>query len=547
MAKKKERATSIEWVGGIVTMPAYVTDDGDPYWPEALFWMGAEGAVLGHVVGRPGEVLGLASKSLREAMARPIWGRPHAPSHVRVASPELAEVLRAGHPGLDVVCGPTPELDGLLGAMKNSMAQDASIEESYLTPEVGPAAMAALFRAAARLYRARPWKVIPEDDCLFSVTIDKLGIRDAALSVIGQMGESHGLVFFASLEDFYAFLEASDALERGEEPSMPPHFALNFQRGAELSPALRKEITAHRWEVAAADAYPWLMAVDESMSARPPTAEEMTIAEALALALPEVLKEKNALEAAWRGGEPVLRTLSVKTFAGELEITLRAPYEEAAPFRPPHDILADLQALEEEEDGDEIDPDAREELEDELFRRFSESPEAEAIADISICPILLDYAASYFGVTIATLGPRDLRELLFELFPRKVSVEADEARAMIDEIRAFFAFLKRTSALPTAEACLEVLGGDAAAKLEAALSDPSKFGMAKSFVMAGREAGFDTTTTAGIQAWMSSVQAGGLPPSVRLPSAPSPRLAPKSTAKTKNQRKAARRARKKSR
>jgi hypothetical protein len=40
---KKER-TGIEWVGGIVSMPAYVTGEADPYRSDALFWMGAEGA-----------------------------------------------------------------------------------------------------------------------------------------------------------------------------------------------------------------------------------------------------------------------------------------------------------------------------------------------------------------------------------------------------------------------------------------------------------------------------------------------------------------------
>jgi hypothetical protein len=32
MAAKKKR-TGIEWVGGLVSMPAYVTGEGDPYRP----------------------------------------------------------------------------------------------------------------------------------------------------------------------------------------------------------------------------------------------------------------------------------------------------------------------------------------------------------------------------------------------------------------------------------------------------------------------------------------------------------------------------------
>jgi predicted pyridoxine 5'-phosphate oxidase superfamily flavin-nucleotide-binding protein len=116
-------------------------------------------------------------------------------------------------------------------------------------------------------------------------------------------------------------------LAHGDEAEIPPHFSLNFERGAELSEVLRKEIAEHHWEVAGAQAYPWLMAVDEDLVARPPTAQEITIAEALAIALPTVLKEKKALLAAWRGGKPVSRTLLVTTHAGDIEVLLRVPYE----------------------------------------------------------------------------------------------------------------------------------------------------------------------------------------------------------------------------
>jgi hypothetical protein len=32
--------TGIEWVGGLVEMPAYVIGEGEPYRPETLLWMG---------------------------------------------------------------------------------------------------------------------------------------------------------------------------------------------------------------------------------------------------------------------------------------------------------------------------------------------------------------------------------------------------------------------------------------------------------------------------------------------------------------------------
>ncbi len=531
-------------MGGLVSMPAYVTGEGEPYRPEALFWMGSEGAVLGHTAGKPGELIGLASESLRTTIERPMFGRPHTPERVRVASPELAEALRAGHSGIEVVCAPTPEIDAVFAVMRERMNEAGGTKQSYLAPDIGPAAVAAFFRAAAVLFRAKPWKTVPNDQSLFSVTIEKLGVTDAALSIIGQMGQSLGFILFSSIDDFETYLDAADAMEHGEEPMMPPHFALNFDRGAEMGAALRKEIADHQWEVAGAEAYPWLVAVDEDLVARPPTAEEVTIAEAIALALPKVLKEKKALLTAWNGGEAVARTLLVPTHVGDVEVSLRAPYEKE-PME--HELLAELFEL--GRDGDEIDAEACRPLEDELVRRFAASPEAETLTDIQACRFVMDFAASYFNATIATLSPSELREIVFDIIPRKVSIDASAASWIIEENRAFFSFLEREFGLKRADAFLRVLGGDAVKKLEAALSDTSKFGMAKSLFMGGREAGFDMDSKEGIEAWMRALQSGPLPASVRLPSlgpVSQPVVKTASRAK-KNARKAARKARKKNR
>ncbi|MCC6748391.1 MAG: hypothetical protein IT371_12080 [Deltaproteobacteria bacterium] len=547
------RRRGIEWVGGIVSMPAYVTGEGEPYRPEALFWMNADGAMLGHRAGKPGTLLARAADILRDTIERPMWGPARAPSRVRVASPELAAALRAGHPTLEVVCAPTPEIDAALASLREALAADADDETSYLSPKVGPDHVASFFRAAAALFRAKPWEIVPGDNSLFRLTIEALGVRGAVVSVIGQMGHHLGLVLFADLDDYEAFVDAADAIEEGDEPALPPHVALNFERGAELSPALRKEIAEHGWEVAAADAYPWLVAVDEDLVVRPTTAEELTLAEALALALTEVLGAREALDAAWDGDGPFAQTLSVRTHVGELEVTLQAPYERVATeLRPPYDVLAALRAL--DQDGEELDPDALGPLEDELMRSFAASPEAASLTELGACRMIMDFGADHFGATIATLGPSELREIVFAIIPRKVLIEAEAARSTIEQSRAFYAFLKRELELPQAEACLRVLGGKAVAKLEAALSDSSNFGMGKSLVVAGRDAGYDTSTEAGLQAWMRAIESRPLPVSFGLPSFGEPPRAPKKAApgakaraKKKGKRTATSKARKKNR
>jgi hypothetical protein len=123
----------------------------------------------------------------------------------------------------------------------------------------------------------------------------------------------------------------------------------------------------------------------------------------------------------------------------------------------------------------------------------------------------MDYAASYFGVTIAMLDPTELEEIVFDIVPRQVSIDASEARSIIEANRAFYAFLKREFGLVQADACLDVLGEGAVKELEAALSDPANFGPAKTAFMAGREAGFDMDTKEGIEAWMEQIQGKPLP------------------------------------
>lgn len=540
----RERS-AIEWIGATVTIPAYVTGEGEPYRPEALVWMGDDGMILGSTVVKSEELLAVASDSLQHTIEQPMRGKPHAPTQVRVASAELAEVLRAGHPGLQVICAPTPEADEMLALMCEHLSEGG--EQSYLSPEIGPDAMASFFTAAAALFRDQPWAMVPDDQSLISVSIESLGVRDAAISVIGQFGQSFGLVVFPDADGYEAYLNAAHAIARGEERRMPPHFFLNFERGAQLADERRKEIAEHQWEVAAPDAYPWLAVVDEGWGARPPTARELTIAEAIARALSGLLVETTAMLAAWDGGEPLSRTLSVSTHHGEIEVALCVRCMQApAEFDPSRDILAELAAL--VRDDDEPDADAREPLEAELMRRFAAAPEAQTLGELYASTLVIDLGASELGATIATLDADDLHEILFEIIPRRVSIDASEARGLVEECRAFYRFLEREFALTQAGACLRVLGDDAIDSLEAELSDSSNFGIAKSLVMAGRDAGFDMQSEEGLDTWMRSVEGEPLPSSIFIPgrdaSAPSSRQGAKAK---KDKRKAARKARKRNR
>jgi hypothetical protein len=174
-----------------------------------------------------------------------------------------------------------------------------------------------------------------------------------------------------------------------------------------------------------------------------------------------------------------------------------------------------------------LDADYNEELDEErlqdyihqLMVEFERSPEAEACLkefDTSLCwpATYMQYAAQYFCATPATVTPGETAEILFEIFPRKVSVESEAAHEIVAELRSFWQFLKRTRSLESADAMLEMLTDSDASHLEAALTDPSNFGMAKSFFAAGANAGFDMTNQADMNRFMLAYNAalqGGAP------------------------------------
>ncbi|MCH8828341.1 MAG: SEC-C domain-containing protein [Planctomycetes bacterium] len=171
---------------------------------------------------------------------------------------------------------------------------------------------------------------------------------------------------------------------------------------------------------------------------------------------------------------------------------------------------------------EEIDAGRLEEYINGLITEFEKSVEAETVMqefDTSLgwTATYIHYAANYFSATPATITAGETAEILFEIFPRKVSVEADAAGEIIAELRAFWQFLKRTRSLAQADTILEILTDDDADLLEEELADTSNFGMAKSFFTAGKDAGFDMKSQESMDRFMFAYNASllerrGTPP-----------------------------------
>ncbi len=169
----------------------------------------------------------------------------------------------------------------------------------------------------------------------------------------------------------------------------------------------------------------------------------------------------------------------------------------------------DLNRIDAIQDMDEA-LDALEDFVGELIEEFVESPEGKAY--LAAYPEMDEYVGSwidnllYFGysyqtVTLPQMTKRDVEAIVTQLFPRKLSLlEPDEADTAMPELVAFWQFLKRAYQHPQAAKIIKALE-KIQPKFKDLMTDPSNFGVAKAFFMAGQAAGYDMTTQAGLEAF----------------------------------------------
>lgn len=189
----------------------------------------------------------------------------------------------------------------------------------------------------------------------------------------------------------------------------------------------------------------------------------------------------------------------------------------------PFDIHA-LDELNSMEEGAEA---ALVDYQDTLLELFLASPEGQELAKAHPEPgfwayQFIYYGFVYIGVSLPHLDQRDAREIVEDLYPRKVSLfSPDDADDTIPELLAFWDYLKREYRLPNADAILRYLR-KVQPEFKRIMNDPASFGMAKSFLMQGQAMGFDMTDEGDTQKFMTLYNAAALGAEADL--APDPAL-----------------------
>lgn len=169
--------------------------------------------------------------------------------------------------------------------------------------------------------------------------------------------------------------------------------------------------------------------------------------------------------------------------------------------------------------------DALEDYTEELVNEFIQSPEGQAYleahpeAQESVggwIDSLLHFGYAYESVTLPHMSKQTIEAIVTGLFPQKITLLDDaDADITIPELIAFWEFLKRSYKHPQATRILTFLK-KIQPKFKGIMIDPKNFGIAKSFVTSGMNAGFDMTTEEGLKAFQDqynqNIQATPTPP-----------------------------------
>ncbi|MEB3260773.1 MAG: DUF6398 domain-containing protein, partial [Cyanobacteriota bacterium] len=288
------------------------------------------GAIRAMVPGHPDRPQEVLAKAISEARDHPPPScRPGAPRRVVVDSPRLLARVSALLPGALVSQGPTPRLKEASRSLREHMAggeDQPGLQgiTTYFTNDVTPPVVEEFFQIAAALYDRRPWRRIPGDGHLFQVTCLPLGIQQWTGCVIGQGGESYGVLLFDSPADYRRYLAIAERAGRAEraetgerwagdgEEEFPRHRAINYEPRQAMPPGLLREIKRHDWPVAAGDAFPTILLVDSDLALLPPRTRDWRQLELVAAALCEWLDTEPRLADLWSQPAPRRRRYRVK-------------------------------------------------------------------------------------------------------------------------------------------------------------------------------------------------------------------------------------------
>ena len=190
-----------------------------------------------------------------------------------------------------------------------------------------------------------------------------------------------------------------------------------------------------------------------------------------------------------------------------IQMALEAGASERIHHRQPDEEGDDWQEEQDEVDDEELANARMYDRACELVGRFVASPMAAELSEDQqehvgfLVQSLLVNAWEYHGQTAEQLTAGTLKDILLDIFPRKLSMEAEGYEAVAPVVQAFLRWLGAEGILPPAEMLAEAVG-EWHEEIVAAGADRRNWGPGKQFAMAAQAAGVDLSDQGAMHRFM---------------------------------------------
>lgn len=226
-----------DWIVAVRPAPMTIGRGKDVFRPDMSFVIHApSGVILDSVVmeagSSPARVADKVKTVLRDGPTLKIPAPVPPPTRLCTDDRVLARFLeKVAGPSVPVVVRAIPEIEEVLDSLDAFMERHPAEDAKRATAgDVDRDALAAFFAAADRVHALAPWERA-SDTQVIGVDASAYGWGKAAcLSIIGALGESHGLLLFKSFEDYESFPEQMEPAQASGRPAVvdAPMFVVNF-------------------------------------------------------------------------------------------------------------------------------------------------------------------------------------------------------------------------------------------------------------------------------------------------------------------------------
>ncbi|MBI3973063.1 MAG: hypothetical protein HY332_17430 [Chloroflexi bacterium] len=251
---------SLTLIGDVRTGPMQVRDDdGRLYHPDVAIWAQPDtGLIWGMMVGKPGERAQTLVHALVEAGPPPFGPREELPGKLVLFDEALAREVRLllDDPRIAFeLTEPFDEFDELFRSFFEHYEQ-----QRHPTLDLPDPAIAALCKACARLWRAKPWQYVHDYPPLELVPQDEPPLY---ASVLGANREVLGIALYGSLDDLERFVEVGEEVVGPPGTPLPPPddeeadeilealrhrtILISFDRRSDVVPEYRDQLAKNGW------------------------------------------------------------------------------------------------------------------------------------------------------------------------------------------------------------------------------------------------------------------------------------------------------------